>query len=306
MGASIPALVLVVALGAGGASAANASAPAATAQVAQLTERQLDQLISKAQALPIGARVEELSRLFLGTPYVDYPLGEGGTGPEPQARFRLDGVDCQTYVETVLAMANATNLAQAKAVLDDIRYAKLPPSFSSRNHFTEAQWLPANIGKGYLREEVRAIDGNARVAELVLERSQWSKVPALQRLGQADIPDGRFAIPYLPLADMRKRAGRIPLGSVILVVREADPNRVVRVSHMGFVVRGPKGTFVRHASPTSALGQKVVDEPFDDYLTRMASFRKWPVQGFGLARPLDAKLHRAILRQSDRNARNGP
>lgn len=276
--------------------AAPAPGPAAPIPppISRLDDRQLDAAIAEAHEKPsIGDRIDALSRLMLGTPYLDHPLGEGGSGPEPQARFRLDGVDCQTFVETVLAMANAKDLAQAKVLLDDIRYAKAPPSFSNRNHFTEAQWLPANVEKGYLREEARAIDRGARRAELVLERARWSRVPALQRLSAADIPEGRFAIPYLPLAGMQRRAARIPPGTVILVVRKADPERVVRVSHMGFVVRGPRGPVVRHASPTDLLGHQVVDEPLDAYLTRMSSFKKWPVEGFGLALPLDAQARAA-------------
>jgi Protein of unknown function (DUF1460) len=280
---------------------------AAQPQLAQLSEAKLDRKIAAVHAAPaIGDRIAALSKLMLGTPYADYPLGEGGEGPEPQARFRLDAVDCQTFVETVLALANARDLAEAKILLDDIRYAKAPPSFSTRSHFTEAQWLPANIGKGYLREEARSVDRNAPVAELVLSRAEWSKVPALQRLLAADIPEGRFDIPYLPLAEMKESARRIPAGSVILVVREADPNRVVRVSHMGFVLRGPGGVFVRHASPTDALGHQVVDEPFDAYLTRMSSFKKWPVQGFGLALPLDAKGRAAQVLRASQQASKTP
>ncbi|GAC1605191.1 MAG: hypothetical protein NVS4B10_18560 [Myxococcales bacterium] len=138
------------------------------------------------------------------------------------------------------------------------------------------------------------------MAELVLERKRWSQVPALQRLAAAEIPDGRFPIPYLPLAEMKRRARSIPAGTVILVVRAADPDRVVRVSHMGFVLRGPGGTFVRHASPTDALGHQVVDEPFETYLARMSSFKKWPVQGFGLALPLDARARAEQLLHATR------
>jgi hypothetical protein len=271
------------------------------APLAALPEAQLDQKLAEIHGSPaIGDRIDALSKLFLGTPYADYPLGEGGSGPEPQARFRLDAFDCQTFVETVMAMANAKSVAETKALLDDIRYGKAPPSFANRNHFTEAQWLPANIGKGYLREGVQSIDGRAPVAELVLDKAQWGKVALLDRLKAANIPDGRFAIRYLPIAQMKARAGSIEPGSVILVVREADPKRVVRVSHMGFVVRGKQGLMVRHASPTQELGHRVVDEPFEAYLTRMASFRKWPVTGFGLAMPLDARLRASQVLQAAR------
>jgi hypothetical protein len=301
MGASMLAALLALAVnGAGasgtapGAAPAGAAAAAGGAPIARLNEAQLDRRITAAQALPIGDRIQELSRLFVGTTYVDFPLGEGGTGPEPQARFRLDGVDCQTYVETVLAMANARSLSQAKVLLDDIRYASLPPSFATRNHFTEAQWLPKNIEKGYLRSAVESIDARAPVSELVLEKASWTQVPFLQRLASAAIPEGRFGVRYLPLAEARARAGSIAPGSVILVVREADPKRVVRVSHMGIVVRSGAGLAVRHASSVPAE-RRVVEEPFDRYLDRMGEFKKWKVIGFGLALPLDAKARAAAI-----------
>jgi hypothetical protein len=94
-------------------------------------------------------------------------------------------VDCLTYVETVLAMANTKDLAGAKAMMDDIRYRASPISFSSRDHFTEAQWLPANEAKDYLSEETTEIDRAAPSATLVLRREQWSKVKGLERLAPA-------------------------------------------------------------------------------------------------------------------------
>src|SRR5919109_1033109 len=132
----------------------------AAAPVLQMSEQQVDQAIAEAQGLP-------------------------GIS---------DRIDCQTYVETVLAMANAKSLSAARAILDDIRYAQTPPkvSFATRNHFTEAQWVPSLLEKGYLREETTAIDGRARSTALALHRAQWEKVPGLKRLVPADIPEGSF------------------------------------------------------------------------------------------------------------------
>jgi Protein of unknown function (DUF1460) len=260
----------------------------AAAPISSLSSDQLDQQLASIQHVPnIGDRVDAVSKLFLGAPYVDFPLGEGGSGPEPQDRFRLDGVDCQTYVETVLALINARNTGHAKAILDDIRYAKEPYSFATRNHFTEAQWLPSLTDKGYLRDEVPAIDGRAPSTALILVRDRWSQVSFLKRLEPAEIPEGRFPIKYLTSAELRKHAGSIEPGSVILVVREADPKRIVRVSHMGFVVRGAQGISVRHAS---SVERKVVEEPLGSYLTRMGEMKKWKVEGYGLYMPLDAKV----------------
>lgn len=261
--------------------------PARANRIAAMEPEKLDELLARLQHLPIGQRVETVSKLFVGTPYVDFPLGEGGTGPEPQPRFRLDGVDCQTFVETVLALSNASSVEQARHVLDDIRYSS-SVSFANRNHFTEAQWLPSNIEKGYVREAIGAIDGRAPQTELVLRRAQWSKIGMLKRLDDANIPEGKFPIKYLPVKDMKRKGPSIESGSIVLVVRQADPKRVVRVSHMGFVIHAPRGMLIRHAAAGDP--KAVIDEPIDAYLERVDKFKSWRVVGFGLVAPLDAKV----------------
>jgi Protein of unknown function (DUF1460) len=261
----------------------------ATAPVLQMSDQQLDRAIADAHLVPaVGERVERLSALFLGVAYGDYPLGEG-SGVEPQPRWRVDKVDCQTFVETVLAMANAKSLERARAILDDLRYAGDPPkiSFATRNHFTEAQWLPSNMQKGYLQEQTRVIEPGAAEAVLSLRRAEWEKVPGLRRLIPAKIPQGKFPIHYLTLDEAKKRAASIEPGSVLLVVREHDPKRVVRVSHMGFVVRKDGGLFVRHAS----MGEerRVIDLELARFIDKQREYKKWPVQGIALWTPLDAQ-----------------
>src|SRR5205807_1023124 len=96
----------------------------------------LDDLLA---ANPAGAaRAEAVSGFLLGRPYVLSPLGEGG-GLDKDPRFRLDAFDCVTYVETVIALANAKSVEEARALIDDIRYDG-PPDFDHRNHYVEAQW----------------------------------------------------------------------------------------------------------------------------------------------------------------------
>jgi Protein of unknown function (DUF1460) len=254
---------------------------------APLTGARLERAIEESQRLPSFAdRVEFVSRLFLGTPSGQFPLGEG-KGVEPQPRWRADMVDCQTYVETVLALANSRSLDEAKALLDDIRYGSTEISFSTRNHFTEAQWLPANEAKGYLREVTTQIDPGAPPATLVLRRADWSKVPGLERLKSADIPEGDFDIRYLPLAEARERAFRFQPGSVLLIVRAPDPERVVRVSHMALVVKTARGLVVRHAA--FGTERQVIEEPVRDFLDHQATHKKWPVIGVALASALDAR-----------------
>src|SRR5439155_6120145 len=273
-----------------------------SAPVLEMTDPQLDAKIAEAHRLPFPERIDSLSRLFVGVPYTDLPLGDGEQGPEPGPLFRTDGVDCQTYVETVLAMANARNLDQAKAILDDIRYADGKPSFQSRNHFTEAQWLPANVRKGYLKDEVPALDRQAPAETLTLVKSEWTQVPALKRLTEANIPDGKYQVRYLPLEEARKRSKEIRPGTVLMVVREHDPNRVVRISHMGFVVRSDGGLVVRHAS--TGKDRAVLDEPFDAFVQRQTEYKKWKVIGVALARPPKARAGGSPTKTAARKLRS--
>jgi hypothetical protein len=273
-------------------------AVALASPVSQLSEADLDARLAQLHEMPFSERLEHLSGVFLGTPYGELPLGEG-SGPEPWPRWRLDKVDCQTYVETVLAMANAKGLAEAKHILDDIRY-KGEPSFENRNHFTEAQWLPANLEKGYFTDEVPVIDGRAPTETLTLVHSQWSKVPILRRLaGISNLPDGKYHVRYLPLDELRSHVKSIESGTIIMVVREYDPNRIVRISHMGFVIKTGKGWMVRHAS--TGPEHAVIEQPFGEYVGKMSSFKKWKVVGFALALPVDAKLRVSQIAKTAQN-----
>ena len=262
-----------------------------SAGVLAMPEAELDAHIAEAHRLPLPARIERLSALFVGVPYGEFPLGDD-VGPEKGPRWRVDAVDCQTFVETVLAMANARTLEQARSILDDIRYREPPASFTNRNHFTEAQWLPVNAAKGYLIDEVPKLEPHAPVEKLTLRRAEWTQVSALKRLADAAIPEGTFEVRYIPLAEAKQRADRVAPGSILMVVREPS-ERIVRISHMGLVVDTPKGRVVRHAS--SGKERAVIDMPFAEFVDRQGEYRKWKVVGFALALPLDASARVAQL-----------
>ena len=80
---------------------------------------------------------------------------------------------------------------------------------------------------------------------------------------------------------------RVKLHERLLVVRQHDPKRVVRVSHMGFVVRKEGQLYVRHAS----IGEehRVIDLEIGEFLDKQREYKKWPVQGIALFLPLDAQ-----------------
>ncbi len=254
-------------------------------------------------AAPAGAaRALWASGLLLGAPYRLSPLGEGA-GADPDPRFRLDAFDCVTLVETAIALGHARTLAEARVLLDDVRYHGAP-SFQTRNHYLEAQWLPANREKGWIADVTAELGGElAVVGEKRLTPGTWRAAEragtALPGLDQAARPLGTFPLPLLPLDHLTEIAPRIPPGTILLVVREDRPWRPYRVTHLGLVVEGARGErLLRHASDVPGV-MRVRDEPLARFAARSARYR-WPVVGVSLWAIRDGSGRAAALLSKER------
>jgi hypothetical protein len=222
---------------------------------------------------------------LLGAPYALSPLGEG-SGLDPDPRFRLDAFDCVTFVETAIALGNAGSVAEAARLLDDVRYDG-PTDFGHRNHYVEAQWVPANLRKGWIADATRVLAGPlAERAEVRLVPATWR---AAERGGHVlpDLPPDRrplgiFSLDVVPTRRVAELAPRIPAGTVLLVVREGRSTRPYRVTHLGMVVVDAGGRrLLRHASDVPGA-LRVRDEPLDAFLRRIARYQGWPVSGVSL------------------------
>ncbi len=230
----------------------------------------------------VGARAVAASEAFLGVAYRLDPLGEGeAKAPDEDPRLRFDAVDCQTFVETVIAIAHAPGFESVRAVLDDLRYDGAP-QYVRRHHFFEAQWLPANERKGYLREVTLRIGGADVVRHVKrVTAAQWRARTVARQIALPDerAPVGAFDSPYLPLAKVLGRAKQIPSGTVFAVVREDRPRVPLMVSHLGFIVQGKGGPVARHASDRF---RAVVDEDLARFVERNRAIRSWKVLGIRL------------------------
>lgn len=267
---------------------------AAPAPFHELARAVVEAEVAKLSTLPPGwARTEAAAARFLGTPYLHSPLGEGsGIDPDPLVRF--DHVDCVTFVETSLALGNTSRLADAEALLDDLRYKPATaPAFGNRLHFFEAQWIPAQLARGYLEEATARVGGAAvQQASISFTEEDWAKRTAFREfdLPWADAPHGTFTLPFIPLEEAKRLAPTFPAGLVLSVVRENQPGNPTIVSHTGFVVVKDGERFLRHAM----LANKVVtDEPLLRFLERHGQMMKWKVRGVNLLAVRDASAHAA-------------
>ena len=255
-----------------------------------LDQEKLRETFDAVAHLPtVHARILAAGERFLGVRYAVSPLGEG-EGQDPDPLLRFDAADCQTLVETVLAIANAPSFEELTAVMNDIRYDG-PVGFERRNHFFEAQWLPSSERKGYLREATVALAGKDAVTHVkTVTREQWLKRPdKTLALPEDRAPLGTFQVRYLPLARVMKHARELPSGTLFAVVRTDKPSRMHMVTHLGFIVQGPKGTVARHAGQD--LYKQVVDEELAHFVKRNAEFRKWEVLGLMLLEPLERRAN---------------
>jgi hypothetical protein len=263
----------------------------------------LSELYHTEQTKPISmpTRLEHISRQFLNQPYRGNALGEG-----PKARYdqgplyRTDGFDCETYVDTILALAFAPDFNTFPQCINRIRYAKGKVSFITRNHFASLDWNKNNQKEGFTQDITTTLhDKNdrpvAKTANVVINKPGWyAKLPegrirlpnttpeehtkqlhALRKSGQ-HLPTQTVHTPYIPLTALFQTEGepnqalfdQIPSGAIIEIIR---PNwnlsdiigSNLNVSHMGFAFRTKEGLRFRHAS---LHAHKVVDVSLIDYL----------------------------------------
>lgn len=206
----------------------------------------------------VPARVEALSAALLGAPYVAHGLVGSPTETE-ELVARLDGFDCVTYVESVIALARATAPAGFVEELRALRYDGGAVDWRKRNHYMTG-WVRRNARAGLVRPVAPGVLGK-RVEKTL------SAVPGLppRKAGFAFVPKGRLRT-FLP---------RLSNGDVLLF---ASTKAGLDVFHCGLLVLAGGAVRLRHASRSAGC---VVEEDLVAFLSanRLA--------GLIAARPLD-------------------
>jgi hypothetical protein len=173
----------------------------------------------------------------------------------------LDGFDCVTYVESVLALARSSNTTDFRRNLRQIRYRAGRVSWSDRNHYM-TDWARRNVARGALRSLTRG-------AGTILRGRRLETVPGL--------PRRNVQVRCFPKRSYGRIAKRLATGDVVLFV-STKPN--LDVFHMGLVVQGPRGPRLRHAARSRG---RVVEQRLADF---MAAQR---MSGFVVLRPLEGR-----------------
>lgn len=243
--------------------------------ISRSNRQAITKIFSKLDAISdLHSRILLASESLLGANYQRDPLGEGRL-PDKDPRILLNKFDCQTYIETVIALALSRNCEELLLTLDDIRYDG-DVSYSNRNHFFEAQWVPTNFRKGYLLDITGLIaPQDVKVYTKSITKSQWKHRIFARRiqLPTNRLPVGEHTLSYLPLSKVLSYASQIPSGAVFAVVRKDMPLAPTMIRHVGYVVHKNKRIFVRHARKSG-----VGDEEIAHFVARISRLR-WPILG---------------------------
>ncbi|PJD94390.1 MAG: hypothetical protein CK424_00050 [Legionella sp.] len=296
------------------------------------TDKKIKEVYTQSQQKTlssISSRIKYFSQTFLDYPYTWTALGEGPRAHFDQAPlYRVDTYDCQTYVETVLALALSDSLKQFKRCIAKIRYANGSIAYTKRHHFLSPDWNTYNQQQGFIEDITRTIVDQdhqpvAVYAKTQIDPPQWyqhfnaSKIrlchasektvqktlKKLQQKGRT-LQTKTDILPYIPLTalfDANNKPNmhvfnQIPDGAIIELVRPNwDLTKAIgthlNVSHLGFAIREQGILYFYQAS---SIVQKVDKPTLVDYLLNVKSSPT--IRGINIQKVLPSKLCQNALR----------
>jgi len=252
----------------------------------QLTK--LHSLCLEVAGKPLYTRLQILSDFFLGVEYGFWPDGSSLESLD-DFDYRLDILDCVTFVEVALALAktepleNFTEFKQEfENVLRLIHYANGKPNFVSRNHFMSVDWILNN--KFIVDDITCSLSDNAKMAEALIDKLTWVKRHKINK-NSSDLPESvikKFQpqisrLPYIETNELLEQHLRFqntfPEYCIVNIVR---PNwdltekigTHLNVSHLGFTFKDPltQELSFYHASNDDRF--KVVKDTLFGYMNR--------------------------------------
>ena len=213
-----------------------------------------------------GSRIDLFSRHFLGRPYKPNPLiGSADTAEVFTAS--INGFDCVTYIETVLALARASNADDFTEWLRKIRYERGRIQWERRNHYMTL-WIRNNVREGIIRPV-------SMPAVAIISRERvLNVVPGL--------PARRTRVKCVPKPAVPRIDPYLQSGDLIFFV---STRKNLDVFHAGIIARDGKRVLVRHASRSQGF---VVEQELSGFLkaNRMA--------GVIVVRPQGVTRHIAV------------
>lgn len=223
-----------------------------------------------------GKTIVAVGKTFMGTPYVAKTLEIGKT---ETLVINLQGLDCTTYVENVLAFSHMlergeSNVDDFTENLKNIRYKDGElEGYASRLHYF-SEWIANNEKKGLLKDITAEIGGTEITKDINFMSTHRKLYPFLS-------DDGNFekiqasenylndqAICILPQDLVATNEYLIQTGDIIALTTSIDG---LDITHTGIATREKDGRIhLLHAS-TGSMEVEVSELPLADYLKKIKS-----------------------------------
>ena len=213
---------------------------------------------------PIGIRIEAISSRFMGDPYRGETLG-GSASSDESFTASLDAFDCVTYVESILALAGASDPRKFADNLRCIRYRNGIVGWVSRNHYMTA-WIRNNVRAGFVSNQTKGPG--------LIDRSR--KLNVVDGLAEKTI-----LVRSIRKRDFLRRGSEVSTGDLVFF---ASTRRNLDVFHCGVLIRSGERILLRHAARSRG---RVVEQALEGFL---AANR---MSGVILVRPRDIVLEAA-------------
>ena len=215
-------------------------------QPSGLDHKRVQQLLNEVKGLDdTSSRLNAISSRLVGLPYKSSPLTGSSDSPEVFTN-PLKAFDCVTYVETVMALAASSSVAEFVNALRSIRYKGGRVAWRSRNHYMTG-WVPNNTKAGWVRP-IRGLKASVRKSRTL------DAVPGL--------PPQRVTFRLVPRNSLLANADKIRTGDIVMF---GSTRSYLDVFHVGLLIQSDKGLRVRHASRSQG---GVVDQPLEDFLKK--------------------------------------
>ncbi|MFC3417566.1 N-acetylmuramoyl-L-alanine amidase-like domain-containing protein [Algoriphagus hitonicola] len=218
----------------------------------------------------INELVVDIGKSFRGTPYVEKTLEI--PGPE-QLVIDLQGVDCTTYLETVVTLARMTQRGENdfetfEQELEYIRYREgLNQGYPSRLHYF-SDWMAVNAKKGILKDITEEIDGipyenkPTFMSENPQFYSQLSNREYVEQLQNIEASIRIRDYYFIPKDQISVVENQIQSGDLIAITTSISNLDMV---HVGFAVEQNGRIHLMHASSANKEVE-ISEKPLHDYL----------------------------------------
>ncbi|QLG47229.1 DUF1460 domain-containing protein [Costertonia aggregata] len=242
---------------------------------------EIDGLLEK----DFGKTIVAVGKTFLGTPYVAKTLE---IGENETLVINLQGLDCTTFVENVLAFSRMlkneqTSFTDFTKTIETIRYKNGKLSgYASRLHYF-SEWIANNAIKGIVNDITSEIGGKPITKDINFMSTHRDLYPFLsddenyEKIKASENYLNTESICVLAQAEIEANEHLIQSGDIIALTTAI---KGLDITHTGIATREADGRiYLLHAS---TVGEVVVSKlPLADYLKKVKNNT-----GIMVARPL--------------------